>query len=181
MAVQRAVAAPRLDHSIVARSSGLCRKTRDRPNTYSLLTRNLDGRPSLVRSAFTPASPAITRSRIMERSELGKHHGAAGRRRGVETLLIQVEIDAQASRYQPAPCASMGRKRRCWSNTTSSKFKARKFWRGGMRPLAPVRSGPPRGRANGAGGSRGVFATNKTAAARVTHSRALTCRGAIPG
>ena len=30
--------------------------------------------------------------------------------------------------------------------TTSSKFKARKFWRGVMRPLAPVRSGRARGR-----------------------------------
>ena len=42
--------------------------------------------------------------------------------------------------------ASMGRKRRCWGNTTSSKFKTRKFWRRVMHPLAPVRSGPPRGR-----------------------------------
>ena len=47
---------------------------------------------------------------------------------------------------------------RCWSKrrfdllpvTTSSKFKARKFWRGVMRPLAPARSGDARGRVRGA-------------------------------
>ena len=33
-----------------------------------------------------------------------------------------------------------------WGVTTSSKFKARKFWRGAMRPLAPVQSGGKKGR-----------------------------------
>jgi hypothetical protein len=56
------------------------------------------GRPSRVPSAFARASPAMTRSRISA-FKLGKHakhlkHRAAGRRGRVETLLVQVEIDA---------------------------------------------------------------------------------------
>ena len=63
------------------------------------------------------------------------------------------KINAQAPRAESAQSVlSTGHA----AVTTSSKFKAQKFWRGVMRPLAPARSGNARGRARDAGASGSV-------------------------
>ena len=156
MAVQRSVAAPRLDHSIVATSSGLCRKTHDHPNTYSLLTRNTGAR---VRPfSLYPCQPCHNTFPDHGALELGKHHAAAGRRRGVETLLRDRRSGQSVS---TSSMRLYGSQTPVLERHDQQQVQSTKILAGRYASACASSIGGTQGRANGAGGSRGVFATNK--------------------
>ena len=62
---------------------------------------SMKGRPQCLPAALARAMPAFTRSRIMERSNSANtpiiwNMAFASRRRGVDALLMQEQVDAQA-------------------------------------------------------------------------------------
>ena len=72
-----------------------------------------------------------------------ENNAQATRAESAQTVLIKTAQATPETDREPA----FGER---WDVTTSSKFKARKFWRGVMRPLAPARSGDARGRVRSA-------------------------------
>ena len=84
------------------------------------------------------------RRRHFRWSDAGEQNNAqATRAESAQTVLIKTAQATPETDREPA----FGER---WGVTTSSKFKARKFWRGVMRPLAPARSGDARGRVRSA-------------------------------
>ena len=86
----------------------------------------------------------------MVRRQHFRRFGAGGAKITHRRLALGQRQTVLAKTAQATPTASSAVGER-WGVTTSSKFKARKFWRGVMRPLAPVRSGGARGRVRSGG------------------------------